>query len=89
MTISPAASAPDPVMWVLLSYRVPREPSTPRIAVWQTLKRLGVEAGGTATLWRAQLTQRDQARHLVRALADGVAPPHSVAVASDAAESSS
>lgn len=28
--------------WVLLSYRVPREPSTPRIAVWRTLKRLGV-----------------------------------------------
>jgi DNA-binding transcriptional regulator PaaX len=28
--------------WVLLSYRVPREPSTPRIAVWRTLRRLGV-----------------------------------------------
>jgi hypothetical protein len=28
--------------WVLLSYRVPREPSTPRIAVWRKLKRLGV-----------------------------------------------
>ena len=27
--------------WVLLSYRVPREPSTPRIAVWRQLKRLG------------------------------------------------
>jgi len=27
---------------VLLSYRVPREPSTPRIAVWRKLKRLGV-----------------------------------------------
>jgi len=27
---------------VLLSYRVPREPSTPRIAVWRALKRLGV-----------------------------------------------
>lgn len=29
-------------MWVLLSYRIPREPSTPRIAVWRRLKRLGV-----------------------------------------------
>jgi hypothetical protein len=28
--------------WVLLSYRMPREPSTPRIAVWRKLKQLGV-----------------------------------------------
>jgi hypothetical protein len=28
--------------WVLLSYRMPREPSTPRIAVWRRLKSLGV-----------------------------------------------
>jgi hypothetical protein len=28
--------------WVLLAYRMPREPSTPRIAVWRGLKRLGV-----------------------------------------------
>jgi hypothetical protein len=27
---------------VLLSYRLPREPSTPRIAVWRRLRRLGV-----------------------------------------------
>src|SRR3989442_2904610 len=32
----------DPGEWVLLSYRMPREPSTPRIAVWRALKRLGV-----------------------------------------------
>jgi DNA-binding transcriptional regulator PaaX len=31
-----------PGQWVLLSYRIPREPSTPRIAVWRKLKRLGV-----------------------------------------------
>jgi len=30
-----------PGEWVLLSYRLPREPSTPRIAVWRKLKRLG------------------------------------------------
>jgi hypothetical protein len=28
--------------WVLLAYRLPREPSTPRIALWRRLKRLGV-----------------------------------------------
>ena len=27
--------------WVLLAYRLPREPSTPRIAIWRKLKRLG------------------------------------------------
>jgi hypothetical protein len=30
------------VEWVLLAYRIPREPSTPRIAVWRKLRRLGV-----------------------------------------------
>ena len=28
--------------WIMLSYRIPREPSTPRIAVWRRLKALGV-----------------------------------------------
>jgi hypothetical protein len=32
--------------WVLLSYRIPREPSTPRIAVWRKLKDLGVAQVG-------------------------------------------
>lgn len=27
--------------WVLLTYRLPREPSTPRIALWRALRRLG------------------------------------------------
>src|SRR4051794_32782725 len=31
-----------PGRWVLLAYRIPREPSTPRIAVWRKLERLGV-----------------------------------------------
>jgi hypothetical protein len=30
------------VEWVLMSYRMPREPSTRRIAVWRKLDRLGV-----------------------------------------------
>jgi hypothetical protein len=27
--------------WVLLAYRMPREPSTPRITVWRKLRRIG------------------------------------------------
>jgi hypothetical protein len=27
--------------WVLLAYRLPREPSTPRITVWRKLRKLG------------------------------------------------
>lgn len=32
----------DRLSWVLLSYRMPREPSTPRIAIWRKLRQLGV-----------------------------------------------
>lgn len=35
-------SSTDRVAWALLTYRMPREPSTPRIAVWRRLKKLGV-----------------------------------------------
>jgi DNA-binding transcriptional regulator PaaX len=28
--------------WVLMAYRLPREPSTPRISLWRQLRRLGV-----------------------------------------------
>ncbi|MEU6807916.1 Chromate resistance protein ChrB [Streptomyces sp. NPDC046831] len=38
----PEPSAGGPGRWVLLSYRLPREPSTPRITIWRKLKRLGV-----------------------------------------------
>lgn len=41
MTTRPAGTG-EPGQWVLLSYRLPREPSTPRIALWRRLKRLGV-----------------------------------------------
>lgn len=34
--------AQSAIDWVLLSYRMPREPSTPRISVWRKLKDLGV-----------------------------------------------
>jgi DNA-binding transcriptional regulator PaaX len=39
MTRQPATGTGN---WVLLSYRMPREPSTPRITIWRKLKRLGV-----------------------------------------------
>jgi hypothetical protein len=29
------------IEWVLLAYRMPREPSTPRIALWRRLRKLG------------------------------------------------
>jgi hypothetical protein len=28
--------------WILLAYRIPRDPSRPRIAIWRKLERLGV-----------------------------------------------
>jgi hypothetical protein len=31
----------EQIRWVFLAYRMPREPSTPRIAVWRKLRRLG------------------------------------------------
>lgn len=36
------AVQPRPGEWVLLSYRLPREPSGPRTTLWRRLKRLGV-----------------------------------------------
>lgn len=40
--LDPARPGDGPGLWVLLCYRVPREPSAPRIAIWRKLKRLGV-----------------------------------------------
>jgi hypothetical protein len=37
----PGRPEDGPGLWVLLCYRVPREPSAPRIAIWRTLRRLG------------------------------------------------
>lgn len=38
----PDAPAPPSDEWVMLSHHLPRVPSTPRIAVWRSLRRLGV-----------------------------------------------
>ena len=37
----PRPAGDEPGLWVLLCYRVPREPSAPRIAIWRKLRRLG------------------------------------------------
>ncbi|WP_091329719.1 Chromate resistance protein ChrB [Geodermatophilus ruber] len=37
-----SADSGSPGEWVLLSYRLPREPSGPRTTLWRRLKRLGV-----------------------------------------------
>ena len=38
----PGADRDGAGAWVLLTYRMPREPSTPAVGVWRKLKRLGV-----------------------------------------------
>ncbi|MFN2488715.1 MAG: Chromate resistance protein ChrB [Actinomycetota bacterium] len=88
-------------LWVFLAYRLPREPSTPRIALWRKLKRLGavqlldglvalpldarnreqlewlaediVEAGGEASIWKAQPTTAGQERRLVDEMQTAIA----------------
>jgi hypothetical protein len=47
--------------WVLLSYRLPREPSTPRIAVWRRLRRLGAAQLGDGLMglpWDARTQEQ-------------------------------
>ncbi|WP_433955358.1 Chromate resistance protein ChrB [Janibacter indicus] len=39
-----------PLAWIVLVYRVPREPSTPRIAIWRRLRALGVAQLGDGTV---------------------------------------
>ncbi len=87
--------------WVLMAYRLPREPSTPRISLWRKLRRLGaaqlvdglvalpmdsrnqeqmewlaeevVEAGGEASVWKAEPASAGEGRALVTALTDSIA----------------
>lgn len=40
--IATSTQESSPGEWVLLTYRLPREPSAPRLALWRKLKRLGV-----------------------------------------------
>jgi hypothetical protein len=55
--------------WVLLAYRLPREPSTPRIAVWRKLKRLGVAQLGDGLV---ALPLEERTREALEWLADEI-----------------
>jgi len=55
--------------WVLLSYRVPREPSTPRIAIWRKLKDLGVAQIGDGLV---ALPRNDRTRERLQWIAVSV-----------------
>src|SRR5215472_12128938 len=54
-----SSARPGPSEWVLLTYRLPREPSTPRSAVWRQLRKLGVAqiSDGLVALPAAALTR--------------------------------
>src|SRR5215218_1010225 len=61
----------SPGQWVLLAYRVPREPSTPRIVLWRALRRLGAAQlqDGLAAL-PADSRTREQLEWLADAVID-------------------
>ena len=63
-------------MWVLLAYRLPREPSNPRVALWRKLERLGVaRLGDGLVALPADARTREQLEWLAEEVleADGVA----------------
>lgn len=55
--------------WVLLAYRLPREPSTPRIALWRSLRRLGAAQVGDGLV---ALPLDGETREQVEWLASGI-----------------
>jgi hypothetical protein len=57
--------------WVLLSYHLPREPSTPRIALWRRLRRLGVaQLGDGLVALPADSRTREQLEWLAQDVTD-------------------
>ncbi len=104
---------PTQLPWILLVYRVPREPSAPRIAVWRRLRRVGVaqlgdgvvalpedartreqlewvadevvEAGGTATLWRAFTMSAADERAVAKSMSAARADEYRLLIAAAAA----
>jgi hypothetical protein len=57
--------------WVLLAYRLPRVPSTPRSAVWRKLKRLGVaQLGDGLVALPADARTREQLEWIAEEVAD-------------------
>lgn len=61
--------AGDVVDWVTLVYRVPREPSSPRIAIWRKLRALGVAQLGDGVV---ALPEDARAREHLEWVADQV-----------------
>lgn len=56
---------------MLLSYRIPREPSTPRIAVWRSLRRLGAaQLGDGLVALPADARTQEQLEWLAEEIAD-------------------
>jgi hypothetical protein len=55
--------------WVLLAYRLPREPSTPRITLWRNLRRLGAAQVGDGLV---VLPITDETQEQVEWLATGI-----------------
>jgi hypothetical protein len=64
-----ASTSVDVVSWVVLIYRVPREPSTPRISIWRKLRRLGVAQLGDGAV---ALPEDARSRELLEWVADQV-----------------
>ena len=57
---------------MLLTYRMPREPSTPRIAVWRALKRLGVaQLGDGLVALPADARTREQLDWVAEQITEG------------------
>ncbi|WP_280398726.1 Chromate resistance protein ChrB [Nocardia carnea] len=71
-TASSAASARAAGQWVLLSYRMPRNPSTARITVWRKLKRLGVaQLGDGVVTLPADARTREQLDWIAEEIVEG------------------
>ncbi len=64
--------AATPGEWLLLSYRMPREPSSPRIAVWRKLKGLGVgQLGDGLVALPADARTREQLEWVAEQVVEG------------------
>ena len=75
--------------WVLLAYRLPREPSNPRVGVWRKLERLGVaRLGDGLVALPADARTREQLDWLAEEIteAGGTSPVWLAAPASAAQE---